>query len=385
MHPKQKWTNQNLTLEELNKIDAPTPFLVMDSKTIVDKYESLHAGLPDAKVHYAVKCNPDKNILMKLKSVGSHFEIASEKELNRLTEIGVDPADVIFSNPTKIPSHIANTYKQGLKRYAFDCVGEIKKLAKYAPGCEVYLRVSVSNRGSVVPLANKFGAHPNQAIDLLEMARDFGLRPIGFAFHVGSQAENIQAWDIAFEAMGSLYEQAKEHDFDLSILNIGGGYPVHYSMKVPTIQVITEHINKSVKKYGLQDLELWSEPGRYLVGEAGVMATTVIGRAVRGNHEWLYLDVGRFNGLAELFESEELRYPVISSKDMMKSTEKLKKEFTLTGPSCDSFDTIFHDVPINAAIQEGDRLYLGTAGAYTSVYASEFNDFPMPKIIFKED
>lgn len=382
MHPKQKWPNENFDLDTLNKLKYTTPFLVMDTKTITAKYAALQNGLPKARIHYAVKCNPDQKILATLKENGSYFEIASEVELERLIAIGVEPKDVIFSNPMKIASHISNTFKKGVKRFAFDSVNELKKLAENAPGCEVYLRVSVSNRGSIIPLDSKFGAHPNQAIDLLEMARDFGLTPIGFAFHVGSQAENIQSWDIAFEVVSGLYAKAKENGFHLKVLNIGGGYPVHYSVKVLSIEEITTHINNNLKKHHLDHLEIWSEPGRYLVGEAGVMVASVIGRASRGNHEWLYLDIGRFNGLAELFESEELRYPVISSKDGMKNTEHMKKEFTLTGPSCDSFDTIFHDVPVNAAVEEGDRLYFGTAGAYTTVYASEFNDFKIPDTVY---
>lgn len=382
MQPEQEWPNKKLNLKFLKELDIQTPTLIMDLDNIKKQYSRLAKSLPQAKIHYAVKCNPEKEILELLKSAGGQFEIASKGELERLKAIGVDPKDAIFSNPMKIPEHIYETAQNGLYRFAVDSPGELKKIALNAPHAEVYIRVQVSNHGSVVPLSSKFGAHPSMVLDLAELAVDLGLTPIGLAFHVGSQAETIQLWDHAFEVIGPLYAEAKNRGLNFSILNIGGGFPTYYAARVPQIEQIADSIKINLKKHSLENVALWVEPGRYLVAEAGVLASTIIGRESRGNHEWIYLDVGRFNGLAELFESDDLRYPVITSKDDMANSASLRKEMTLTGPSCDAFDTIFHNVPINAAVAVGDRVYFGTAGAYTHVYASTFNDFLIPKVIF---
>ncbi len=139
-------------------------------------------------------------------------------------------------------------------------------------------------------------------------------------------------------------------------------------------------IHKSLAKHSLDNLEIWVEPGRYLVAEAGIIGATVIGRTDKIGKPWLYLDASRFNCFTELFESEEIRYPILSSRDLSEHESGKRVTTVLTGPTCDSFDTIFTDVMLSNDVQEGDRIYFSTAGAYTHVYGSNFNDFPPPKV-----
>lgn len=378
MNFKQQWPSKKLDVTFLNGLELNEPTLVLDTEAIKKQYRRLCANLPAAKIYYAVKCNPEREILELLKSEGSNFEIASAKELDRLIAIGVKPSNVIFSNTVKIPSHITHTAQNGVERFAVDSPGELKKIAENAPGSQIYIRVQVSNHGSIIPLASKFGAHHDQVLSLATLALELGLTPVGLAFHVGSQAEDVQLWDRAFEIVGPLYKEAAQRNLPFTALNIGGGFPSYYAAQVPQIEQIAQTITDNLRKYDLQSYELWVEPGRYMVAEAGVLAATVIGSELRGSQEWIYLDVGRFNAFAELFESEDLRYPVLSSKDTLQNTDKRYKKVTLTGPTCDSFDTIFHNVPINAAVEPGDKIYFGTAGAYTHVYGSTFNDFQIP-------
>src|SRR5438105_11538707 len=118
---------------------------------------------------------------------GAGFEIASIYELDTVTGAGVDPADLLFSNPVKAATHIAEAYKAGLYRFAFDSEGELRKLAAQAPGSSVYVRLAVDDDTSLFPLSRKFGTTADEAVRLLGLAREFDLVPYGITFHVGSQ------------------------------------------------------------------------------------------------------------------------------------------------------------------------------------------------------
>lgn len=373
-------TNKNLSAATLSTVSQPTPYLIMDLGGVCSQYDSLKKNLPGVEIFYAVKCNPEEQILQALQNSGSSFEVASLGELKRLTKIGVKPEDVIYSNPVKPIEHIRGAFELGLRHFAFDSPEELEKLAEHAPGARVYLRMSVSNHGSLINLSNKFGANKTHASALLTLAEDLGLVPYGIAFHIGSQSESLELWDRAFEDVLDVLEELKGSSIKLSVLNIGGGFPVTYTEKVPSIEKIGKVITNNIKRlpYGM---DIWCEPGRFLVGEPGVIAATVIGRATRQNKPWLYLDVGRFQAFVEMFESDSLQYPVFTSIDGSPGSTP-KSLYTITGPSCDSYDTISREVSLPTNLKLGDKLYFGTAGAYTHVYGAPFNDFDVPTVIY---
>jgi ornithine decarboxylase len=177
--------------------------------------------------------------------------------------------------------------------------------------------------------------------------------------------------------MAKIRNDLENKNIYITKLNIGGGFPIQYADKLPSISRITEVIHAGLKKYKLSDLKLQCEPGRYLVGESGIIGATIIGRIARQNRDWLFLDVGRFQAFVEMFESEGLRYPLLSSKTTGVLTKN--KKYTLTGPSCDSYDTIMSNVLLPSNLDVGDKVYFLSAGSYTTVYGAPFNDFPVPK------
>lgn len=369
--------------KQAKKIDHNTPFMAFDLADVVGKYQTMRRCLPDFKIFYAVKSNPEERILKTLKKQGSSFEIASTGELRRLMKIGYKPEKCIYSNPVKPIDQIAEAYKKGVRYFAFDSPEELEKIAKVAPGSSVYLRMSVSNHGSLINLANKFGANKTHSVMLLQLAKELGLKPHGLAFHIGSQSENIQLWDQAFDDVVDVLEELQNHGMVLKSLNIGGGFPARYTEKVPSMAEISRRINKNIKRLPYP-MQLWCEPGRYLVAEAGVIVTTIIGKTNRLNMPWVYIDTGRFQSFIEMFESDSLKYPVSTSIDG-RPRSKPKSLYTITGPSCDSYDTVMREVSLPTGLKVGDRLYFGTAGAYTHVYGAPFNDFPVPKVVYVED
>jgi ornithine decarboxylase len=350
----------------------------MSLSAVESAYHRLNTALPSVTLHYAMKSNPGEPVLRRLHELGCQFEVASFPELAALMRIGVDPHNVLFSNPVKPPEHIRKAAEAGLWRFAADSSMELRKLAKEAPGCAVYLRLRPgSDNSSHVLSEGKFGVEPDQAMGLLHEAVSLELQPYGLSFHVGSQMIHPSAWTTAIKRCSRLMQTAKDEGIILESLNLGGGFPAHYSRPIPELSEYGSIIRKALFDYLPYGVELLAEPGRALAAEAGTMVATVIGIAERGPDTWLHLDVGAFNGLMEALETQnQLRYPI--SDDHDPATEQ--RLYHLTGPSCDSQDTILYDVPLSAELTTGDRVYLRSAGAYTTVYAAAFNGFAVPEI-----
>jgi ornithine decarboxylase len=372
---------QALHPDVLATVDAPTPFLICDLDTIRDRYRELSAALPGVQAYYAMKCNSSAEVLRAVAGLGASFEVASIGELNQLRELGVNPADVLFSNPIKAPAAVAEAHRAGLWRFSFDSEGELRKIAELAPGSAVYVRLRVDDSTSVFPLSRKFGAEATEARALMGLARHLGLRTYGVTFHVGSQCASPNAWRQAIAAAGRLMSSLQRDGIHLEMLDMGGGFPARYGHQVPTIDQIGAAIMSAVDELLPCRPMLAVEPGRHLVAESAVMVASVLGREVRANENWIYLDVGAYNGLMETQQSvNQWAFPMWSSCPDHATGPKLA--YTVSGPSCDSSDTMFYGVALPASIDVGDRVYIGVAGAYTLSYASTFNGFPIPARLF---
>jgi ornithine decarboxylase len=364
----------------LRLIDMPTPYLVTDLDVVASRYDAFTAALPDVSVFYAMKCNPSPEILGTLRSRGAGFEIASIGELRTLQALGVDPADVLYSNPIKPPAHIEAAAAAGLWRFSVDSPGELANISQLAPGVAVYLRLRVDDSASVFPLSRKFGADVEDAYHLLLLAERLGLRPYGVTFHVGSQCESTEAWRTAIRTAGALMEMLLPDGIELEMLDLGGGFPARYGAAGPAIEEIGEIIAKEIVDLPYRPGLIAAEPGRHLVAEAGVLATTIIGRETRGDENWLYLEVGAFHGMTEPLQIPGgLNYPMWTTRP---SSEGGLLPFTLSGPTCDSADTFAYGVMLPATLAVGDVVYFGSAGAYTLSYATSFNGFSPPTPTF---
>jgi ornithine decarboxylase len=355
---------------------ARTPYLLVDLDAVSRAYDRLAAAFPGLTLHYAVKCNPDPRVLRRLRDLGCRFEIASAAELTLLRRLRVDPREVLFSNPVKAWEHVRGAHTLGVYRFAVDSVGELDKIATHAPGAAVYVRLGTAGGGEV-PSEGKFGVDVPAALDLLRGAASRGLVPYGVTFHVGSQTTDPTAWDAAIERSAQVMSGLLEHGIRLHMLDIGGGFPAAYVTYTPQPADFGKHIRAALDRYLPYPVDLVAEPGRALVAEAGTMVTTVIGIAERLGRHWVHLDVGAFNGMMEALETgNRLRYPVSDSR-----RSATLRPYHLTGPSCDSQDTVLHDAPLSDTIAVGDTVYIHSAGAYTTGYASRFNGFDVPATV----
>ncbi|HEY0000733.1 MAG TPA: type III PLP-dependent enzyme [Actinoplanes sp.] len=362
-------------------IDEPTPYLVTDLDTIASRHAAFSAALPGVSTFYAMKCNPSPEILKTLAACGSSFEIASLGELRMLQPLGVDPAQVLYSNPVKPPSHIAAAHQAGLWRFSFDSPNELAKIAEHAPGAAVYVRLRVDDSTSVFPLSRKFGTDAEDAYDLMLLARRLGLRPYGITFHVGSQCGSAQAWRTAIADAGALMARLLGEGIEIEMLDLGGGFPARYVEGVPSIEEIGAGVTEALSLLPYRPALVAAEPGRHLVAESSVMAATIIGREERGDDHWLFIEVGAYNGLMEVLQTPGgWDFPVWTSLPGHADLPQIP--YTITGPSCDSSDTVGYNIMLPASLTVGDVVYLGSTGAYTLAYASAFNGFQPPTPVF---
>jgi len=357
--------------EALEKVD--TPALLIDLDGIRKRIRDLKKFFEGIEIYYAVKANDTAPVLEVCREEGIGFEVASSRELEEVLKTGAKPEKIISSNPVKPPDFIRYAWERGVRTFAVDSFEEVRKVSDIAPRSRVYVRLAVPNEGSDWPLSRKFGVDPDTALEILTFARERGLVPAGVTFHVGSQCNNLRNWFIAIKRSFQLWEGAKSRGIKLTTLNMGGGIPVPYIRPSLLPEDIAYYVRGLLAKYfPAHPSEVQIEPGRGVVGDQGILVAEVIGKAKRGGENWLYVNTGVFNGLAEALGG--IRYPLYVEG------EGELKEWVIGGVSCDSMDVIAKSIFLPEP-EVGQRIYFLSAGAYTTVYASSFNGFDPPGVI----
>jgi ornithine decarboxylase len=355
-----------------------TPYLIVDLDVIGQAYKTLRRYMPLARIFYAVKANPAPEVVGLLRDLDSNFDVASRNEIDLCMERGVGAERISFGNTIKKERDIAYAYERGVRLYAFDSICELEKLARSAPGSRVFCRILVESTGAEWPLSRKFGCSPEMAVDLLRQAKALGLDPYGVSFHVGSQQTKVDQWDSAIERAAKMFWALAETDVNLRMINVGGGFPAKYRGDVPGVAQYANAVMGAITRHFGNDLpEIIIEPGRSLVGDAGVIHSEVVlisRKAENDEKRWVYLDVGKFNGLAETMD-EAIRYRI---KTPYEGTGVATGPVVLAGPTCDSADILYeksrYRMPLDLKV--GDRIEILATGAYTSSYASvNFNGF----------
>lgn len=353
------------------------PCLVVDLDVVRENYLAFAHALPDTRVFYAIKANPAPEVLTLLAGLGSCFDAASIPEIEMALAAGATPDRISFGNTIKKERDVASAFALGVRLFAVDCKAEVEKIARAAPGARVFCRVLFDCVGAEWPLSRKFGCDPAMAPDVLEHAHRLGLEAHGVSFHVGSQQRRTQAWDLALKTASAVFRACAERGIVLSMVNLGGGFPTKYVRDVPPVENYGRSIFRALRKhFGNAIPETIIEPGRGMVGNAGVIEAEVVlvsKKAEQDKLRWVYLDIGKFGGLAETMD-ESIRYPIKTPRD----GDRLGP-CVLAGPTCDSVDVMYekqpYDLPVSLEI--GDKLLIEGTGAYTATYSAvAFNGFP---------
>ncbi len=366
---------QDYLMDEIRTRRFERPTLVLSREAVRYQYRALSSGLGRAHIHYAVKANPQREVLETLVSEGSRFDAASRGEIELCLSLGAKPEHISFGNTIKRAPDIAFAHSVGIKLFAVDAEAELEKIAAHAPQARVYIRLLVGATGADWPLSRKFGCTPSMALPLMERAVELGLKPVGLSFHVGSQTRTAHMCRDTLDQVAAVWRDAQDAGFGLSLINIGGGFPAAYEYEVEAPNAYAAQVMDMVNDRFADATYVMAEPGRGMVAEAGVIAAEVLLVSRKSDddlHRWVYLDIGKFSGLAETMD-EAIRYSFVTDKDHQDMTPCI-----VAGPSCDSADVLYEKRPVLLpnGLAAGDKVMIKSCGAYTTTYSSVcFNGF----------
>ncbi|GAA1270526.1 type III PLP-dependent enzyme [Saccharothrix xinjiangensis] len=363
--------------------DRPdTPCLVIDLPTVRERFTALRAALPRVGIFYAVKANPAPEVVELLAGEGSSFDVASPAEIDLCLARGAAPASISYSNPIKKARDIAYAHGRGVRLFVSDSEQDVRAIAAHAPGASVLLRILVNSKGSTYPFGKKFGCAPEMAADLLRLSQELGLVPLGVAFHAGSQQLDPGGWDGAIADAAEVVLKLRAEGLPLTTVNLGGGLPAGYLEQPPPLADYASAITASIARhFGDFSPEVMIEPGRAVVAESGLLRSEVVlvsHKSYSDERRWVFLDVGRYGGLAET-EGEAIAYPLVCGRDGAPLPAEPSGPVVLAGPTCDADDVLYqhtrYELPLD--LRAGDHVDLLGAGAYTASYSSvAFNGFP---------
>ena len=353
------------------------PCLVVDLDVVRENYAAFAKALPDTRVFYAVKANPAPEVLALLAGLGSSFDCASVVEIGQALAAGASPDRISFGNTIKKERDIARAFALGVRLFAVDCESEVEKVARAAPGGKVFCRMLCEGDGAEWPLSRKFGCAPEMAPRVLELAHRLGLEAYGLSFHVGSQQRNPRMWNGARKSAAGVFRELAERGIVLQMVNLGGGFPARYLKRVSSVRTYGDEIFRALRRhFGNRIPETIIEPGRGMVGDAGVIEAEVVLISKKSDDDavkWVYLDIGKFNGLAETMD-EMIRYRIRTDYD-----SDPREPCVLAGPTCDSVDVLYEKepYPLPVSLEIGAKVLIEGTGAYTTTYSAiGFNGFP---------
>lgn len=363
----------------LERETPPTPCLVIDLRTVRDRYLELTGALPGAQALYAVKANPAPEVVRSLAALGAGLDAASIPEIELCLAQGARPEAISYGNTIKKRSDIARAYALGIRQFTTDSAADLKNLAECAPGSSVFCRIALDDSGAVFSFGSKFGCAPEMVADLLRRTVEWGLRPAGVSFHVGSQQLDPAAWDSGIAEAAGIAAKLASDGIELPQLNVGGGFPGSYTEVTPPITDFTTAITASLNRHfgaaGLPLPEVILEPGRLLVADAGLLRTEVVlvsRKSDTDDHRWVYLDSGRYNGMADT-ENDWIYFQLTTPGRGGETGPVI-----LAGPTCDGTDVWYHNrlYQLPVELRAGDHIDVLSAGAYTtSTSCADFNGF----------
>lgn len=351
-----------------------TPLFVISRTLLLAQVARFRKLLPRVEPFYAVKANPNPNVLKLLAGAGLGFDVASVPEIEWALAAGATPDRLIFANTMKSDAAIEFAAKQRVNLMTFDSEYELQKIARHAPKARVLVRIKVPNVGSIVELSLKFGAEPADAVPLLLKARRLGLQPVGVCFHVGSQCTHGSNYLEAFELTKIIVNDAARKGLPIELIDIGGGFPIrHFDSDDDWFAAMAPAMRMEMDRLFEPSLRIIAEPGRALVGPSSFLLLSVIGKSIRNNKHWYFLDDGVYGALSgTIFDHCKYQFNVLKRGPTQLST--------LAGPTCDSLDIISSDEEL-PELEPGDLVYAQNIGAYSIAHATSFNGIPPAKAI----
>jgi ornithine decarboxylase len=350
-----------------------TPLLITFEEVIERNYRALASLMPRVRIFYAMKANPDVDVVSAVLRLGGGLDVASMGELGICRDLSVDPSKILYTQPIKKEEEIEALRERSIDLVVCDNAEEIRKVARVFPACRVLLRIRVTNPYCVVDLSEKFGCESTELPVLADLVASSGLSLAGICFHVGSQTISSSPYVETLKIVRSLVNDLALRGRDLDIIDIGGGFPLSYLDPIISIDSFCAPIINMIDHL-FGGHQIYCEPGRFIVGNACVLLARIIGKSVRDGLVWYYIDDGLYGTLSgKVYDKAD--YPIRTFKDGPAS------RCVIAGPTCDSYDIAFKD-RVLPDLEIGEIICIESVGAYTTASATAFNGMPGAKRIF---
>lgn len=337
-------------------------------------YKQWKSRFPEIHPYYAIKCNPDKEIIKVLANLGANFDCASIAEIEHVLSIGISPDRILFANPCKMIKDMVAAYNKGVKTVTFDNVTELLKVVKLFPDMKLILRIFAKDPKAKCQFSHKFGAEKHIWKNIFETGKNINANICGVSFHVGSYAVSPDKYDLAIKDARECYDLALSYGFKFNLIDIGGGFVSHNLGDIP------EAIIEAKNKYFPDELQckFIAEPGRYFAETSSYLATNIIGIREHDDNTldyWITDSIyGSFNCI---FYDHNIPYPEYIDNGNSKC------KITLYGPTCDGLDKII-ELDSYPKMNLHDWIIFKNMGAYTRAGSCNFNGiaFCNPDIIY---
>jgi ornithine decarboxylase len=305
-----------------------SPLFIIDAARVRTQYRKLAAALPNVDLHYALKPLPHSSVVQTLRDEGAFFDLATNGEVDLVQRCGVAAERCIHTHPIKRDSDIRTALDYGVNVFVVDNPDELRKFVKFRGRASLLIRVSFRSPDAVCDLSRKFGCAPDAAAELLA----------------------------------------------LSILDIGGGFPVDYVNRPISVDDFCAPIRRALSALP-PGVRVIAEPGRYIAAPSAISVSSVMGRALREGAWWYYLDDGLYGSYSgQMYD--HAKYPI----EALSSGDGQTHPSVLAGPTCDSIDVIGENLHL-PKLEIGDLIVGRSMGAYTSASASDFNFFPRATVL----
>lgn len=395
-------TNENNHLE-IGGVDAVeiarkygTPTYVIDEKRIRDNYNRFYNAFskhyPDFKVFYACKANTNIAVLKILLEEGSCIDAVSPGEVYISKKLGFAGDRILFTGNNIKDSELKEVANEGVI-LNIDSLSALKRLSKIIDpkGLKISFRVNpmvgAGHHAHCITggVMSKFGIMDSEAVEVYKLAKDLGFNPVGMHSHIGSGILDPEPFKLAIESTMDIAGKVhKDANINFEFLDFGGGIGIPYTpdeKKLDLNKFAKENMDlfkEKLKEYDMKPPSLYLEPGRYIVGDAGVLLTEV--NSVKNSYrKFIGVDAG-FNTLLRPAMYDSYHHMVIANKMGEKNTQKVD----VAGNVCESGDLFARD-RLLPNVSEGDILAILNAGAYSITMASNYNSRPLPKEVLVKD
>lgn len=344
------------------------PVLYLSPRVLQDTALRFRRGF-GGLVTYAVKANDRAEVLANLVAAGiTTFDVASPAEMAAV-RAACPQAVLHYNNPVRSVAEIAAGIEMGVASWSVDEAGELDKLADVPPEAEIAVRFALPVKGAAYDFGDKFGATPDQAVELLRRVARLGHVP-ALCFHPGTQCEDAGAWDSYIREAARIAERASVR---IARLNVGGGFAANRTGAAPDLEVVFDAIHWAVRDaFGTDAPQLICEPGRAMVAESFTLAARI--KALRAGGRTVFLNDGIYGRLTDLRDMGlTRRVDVVCPAGCLRSGHAVSR--VIYGPTCDSLDRLPDGLELPDTSAAGDYVLFHGMGAYSVAMGTAFNGY----------